>query len=108
FLGQSDIPAENSQVHWDLWCYEHEETCRKASPISYIDRAATPTLILQGDSDLRVPKPQSDQLYSALRWKKVPVEYVVFPREKHGFSERAHQLDAVTRLLGWFEKYLKL
>lgn len=107
FLGQSDIPAENSLVHWDLWCYEHADLCRERSAIGNLDRARTPTLILQGQDDERVPKPQSDELYAALRWKKVPVEYVTYPREGHGFRERWHRLDALTRLLAWMEKYVK-
>jgi len=106
FLGQSDIPIENAMVHWDRWCYEHVDLCRKASPIGHIDKADTPTLILQGEKDLRVPKPQSDELYAALRWKKVPVEYVIYPREAHGFRERAHRVDTLTRTLGWMERYL--
>jgi dipeptidyl aminopeptidase/acylaminoacyl peptidase len=106
FLGQSDIPVENAMVHWDLWCYENVDLCREASPVAHIDRADTPTLILQGAKDLRVPKPQSDELYAALRWKKVPVEYVVYPREPHGFRERAHRVDALTRILGWMERHL--
>jgi dipeptidyl aminopeptidase/acylaminoacyl peptidase len=107
FLGQSDIPVENSMVHWALWCYEHAELCRERSAIGNIDRARTPTLILQGEKDLRVPKPQSDELYAALKWKGVPVEYVVYPREKHGFRERWHRLDALERLVGWIGKYVK-
>jgi len=107
FLGQTDIPAENSLVHWALWCYEHVELCRERSAIGNLERARTPVLILQGADDERVPKPQSDELYAALRWKKVPVEYVIYPREGHGFRERAHRLDALSRLLGWLEKYLK-
>jgi dipeptidyl aminopeptidase/acylaminoacyl peptidase len=106
FLGQSDIPAENALVHWNLWCYEHAELCRDRSPVAHWDKARTPTLILQGDKDERVPKPQSDELYAALRYKKVPVEYVVYPREGHGFRERWHRLDALTRTLGWFERHL--
>jgi dipeptidyl aminopeptidase/acylaminoacyl peptidase len=106
FLGQSDIPVENALVHWALWCYEQAALCRDRSPVAHIDKARTPTLILQGQEDARVPKPQADELYAALRWKKVPVEYVAYPREPHGFRERAHRLDALTRLVGWFEHYL--
>ena len=106
FLGQTDTPIENAQVHWDLSCYEHPALCRAASPLGHVDKARTPTLILQGDRDRRVPKPQSDELYAALRWKGVPVEYVTYPREEHGFDEREHRLDALRRLLGWFERHL--
>jgi dipeptidyl aminopeptidase/acylaminoacyl peptidase len=107
FMGQSDIPIENAMVHWDLWCYEHVEACRAGSPIAHIDKARTPTLILQGEKDLRVPKPQSDELYAALRWKRVPVEYVVYPREKHGFRERWHRIDTTQRLLDWMDRHLR-
>jgi dipeptidyl aminopeptidase/acylaminoacyl peptidase len=107
FLGQSDIPAENSLVHWNLWCYEHADTCAHASPVHHIAKARTPTLVFQGEEDKRVPKPQSDELYAALKWKGIPAEYVVFPREKHGFIEREHQMEAMRRTLDWFEKYLK-
>lgn len=107
FLGESDIPKENSAVHWNLWCYDHQDLCRDASPVGRIADARTPTLILQGEDDARVPKPQADELYSALKWKGVPAEYVLFPREKHGFQERAHQIETTRRLLAWFEQYLK-
>ncbi|HUD70518.1 MAG TPA: S9 family peptidase [Dongiaceae bacterium] len=108
FLGQSDIPVENSEVHWALWCWEgkNHERCRMASPVTYAERAKTPTLILQGAADERVPKAQSDEMYAALTWAKAPVEYVVYPREKHGFEERAHRIDAARRILEWFEKHL--
>lgn len=106
FLGQSDIPMENSLVHWALWCYDQPALCRERSAIGNLDRARTPTLILQGREDDRVPKPQSDELYAALRFKQVPVEYVVYPREGHGFRERWHRIDCVLRLLGWMDRYL--
>ncbi len=106
YLGHTDIPVENSLVHWALWCYDQPGLCRERSAVGNLDRAKTPTLILQGQEDLRVPKPQSDELYAALRFKKVPVEYVVYPREPHGFRERAHRLDTAARLLAWMERYL--
>lgn len=107
FLGQSDIPVENALVHWALSCYDEPALCRDRSALGHVDKARTPTLILQGADDLRVPKPQSDELFAALVWKKVPVEYVVYPREGHGFRERAHRLDACRRLVAWFDKYLQ-
>jgi dipeptidyl aminopeptidase/acylaminoacyl peptidase len=107
FLGESDIPKENSAVHWALWCYDHQDLCRDASPVGRIADARTPTLILQGEEDARVPKPQADELYQALKWKGVPAEYVLFPREKHGFQERAHQIETTRRMLAWFETWLK-
>jgi dipeptidyl aminopeptidase/acylaminoacyl peptidase len=106
FMGQTDTPVENSSVHWNLWCYQNEEACWLASPVAYVNKAATPLLMFQGAEDLRVPKPQSDELYAALKWKGVGVEYVVFPREKHGFRERAHQVETFDRSLMWLDRYL--
>ncbi len=105
--GTSDIFLENSTVHWDLVMYDHYEKYWERSPLKYIDRAKTPTLIIHGAADPRVPPGQSLELYTALKWKGVPVEYVTYPREGHGVAERAHQLDFMTRVLGWFTTYVR-
>jgi dipeptidyl aminopeptidase/acylaminoacyl peptidase len=105
--GTSDIFWENSTVHWDAIMYDNYELYLERSPIRYIKKANTPTLIIHGAADPRVPIGQSQELYTALKWKGVPVEFVTYPREGHGVSEWAHQLDFMTRVAGWFEKYLK-
>jgi dipeptidyl aminopeptidase/acylaminoacyl peptidase len=106
FLGQTDIPAENESVHWDLSCDRNPALCRDRSPVAHAERARTPTLILQGEKDERVPRAQSDELFAALRRRGVDVEYVVYPREEHGFQEREHRRDAARRLVAWFERHL--
>ena len=105
--GVSDIFWENSSVHWDAIMYDNYELYLERSPIRYIKKANTPTLIIHGAADPRVPIGQSQELYTALKWKGVPVEFVTYPREGHGVSEKAHQLDFMKRVTGWFEKYLK-
>ena len=105
--GTSDIFLENSTVHWDLVMYENYEKYWERSPLKYIDRAKTPTLIVHGAADPRVPPGQSLELYTALKWKGVPVEYVTYPREGHGIAERAHQLDFMQRVSSWFVKYVR-
>jgi dipeptidyl aminopeptidase/acylaminoacyl peptidase len=107
FTGTSDIPYENSLVHWDLWCYDAPEACRKGSPITFINQAKTPLLLLHGKEDKRVPISQAWELHTAFRVKKIPTEFVIYPREGHGLRERAHQRDAVDRSLAWFKQYLK-
>ena len=54
--------------------WEDPEIYRKTSPITYVNRAKTPTLIQQGDQDKRVPPPDSYELYQALKDRGVPVE----------------------------------
>ena len=105
--GTSDIFWENSTVHWNAIMYDNFELYWDRSPIAHIKKAKTPTLILHGGADPRVPIGQSMELYTAMKWKGVPVEFVTYPREGHGVAERAHQLDYMRRVLGWYEKYLK-
>lgn len=105
--GTSDIFWENSTVHWDAIMYDNFDLYWQRSPIAHIKNANTPTLIIHGAADPRVPIGQSQELYTALKWKGVPVEFVTYPREGHGVAEKAHQYDFMTRVLAWFEKYLK-
>jgi len=105
--GTSDIFLENSTVHWNAMMYDNFELYWERSPIAHIKKANTPTLIIHGAVDPRVPIGQSQELYTALKWKGVAVEFVTYPREGHGVAERAHQLDFMQRVAGWFEKYLK-
>lgn len=107
FMGTTDIPWEEALVHWDLWCYDEPELCWDRSPLAHVNNANTPTLILHGKDDLRVPASQGWEMYTALRIKEVPTELVIYPREPHGLRERAHQLDVIQRSLEWFERYLK-
>lgn len=106
FTGTTDIPYEMSLVHWNNWWFDHPELHWERSPIAHARDAYTPTLILHGAEDLRVPLGQSQELYTALKVRGVPTELVVYPREEHGFSERGHRLDAMERVLKWFGEYL--
>lgn len=107
--GTSDIFYENSTVHWNLMMYENNnyDIYWQRSPLAHIKKANTPTLIIHGAADPRVPPSQSQEMYTALKWKGVPVEYVSYPREGHGVSERAHQYDFMNRVQAWFDKYLQ-
>ncbi|MEE9288536.1 MAG: S9 family peptidase [Bacteroidota bacterium] len=103
----SDIPRELAIVHWDADLYDNFELYWDRSPLAHIEKANTPTLIIHGAADPRVPIGQSLEMYTALKWRGVPVEFVTYPREEHGIQERAHRLDFMQRVLRWFEKYLK-
>lgn len=110
FIGTTDIPRENSLVHWALdWLdsEENEQLVWDRSPMAHIRNANTPTLIAHGEEDLRVPVSQGHEFYRGLEMRGVPVEFVIYPREKHGLSEREHQLDYMYRVLFWYNKYVK-
>ncbi len=86
--------------------WEHPELFTRSSPGSFIRRAKTPTLILQGENDPIDPLGQSTSMYRALKRQGVETELVTYPREPHGFKEEKHQIDVLKRMLDWFNKYL--
>ncbi|MFA5909029.1 MAG: S9 family peptidase [Vicinamibacterales bacterium] len=75
------------------------------SAMTHIDRVTTPTLILHGANDERVPVGQAQELYRALKDRGKPTELVFYPREGHGFSEYYHQKDRMQRIYDWVTKY---
>ena len=86
--------------------WDDVEAFRRASAMTFIKQAKTPTLILHGGSDTRVPPSQAQELYMGLRKNGVPVEMVLFPREPHGLLEPRHRLDKMRREYAWFSKYV--
>jgi len=84
--------------------WDDEEAYRRASAMVYIKQAKTPTLILHGQQDLRVPIGQAQELYMGLKKNGVPVELVFYPRAGHGLSEPRHQLDRMRREYAFFSK----
>src|SRR6202051_739281 len=83
------------------------EAYRRASAMTFIKQAMTPTLIMHGSADTRVPISQAQELYMGLKKNNVPVEMVVYPRENQGFIEPVHILDKMKRETAFFDKYLK-
>ncbi len=75
------------------------------SPLKDISNVTTPTLVIVGESDPRVPLPQSVELYRALRSLDVPTHLYVAPREPHGWRELRHRLYKINVELDWFSKY---
>lgn len=75
------------------------------SAMSHIDKATTPTLILHGANDERVPTGQAYELYRGLKDRGKPTELVFYPREGHGFTEYYHQKDRMQRIYDWVTKY---
>ncbi|MDF3068387.1 MAG: peptidase [Polyangiaceae bacterium] len=83
----------------------------EVSPLTHVSRIQRPLLIGQGANDPRVKKQESDQIVAAMQAKEIPVSYVVFPDEGHGFarSENTVAFIAVVEaflsvhLGGWFE-----
>jgi dipeptidyl aminopeptidase/acylaminoacyl peptidase len=75
------------------------------SAMSHIDKATTPTLILHGANDERVPVGQAYELYRGLKDRGKITELVFYPREGHGIQEYYHQKDRMQRIYDWVTKY---
>ncbi|MCI0690723.1 S9 family peptidase [candidate division KSB1 bacterium] len=106
FTGTADIPGFLPDYFlgqpWDnLAAYQ------KHSAMFNVKGVSTPTLILHGEKDLRVPLSQGQEFYNALKQQGCPVQMVVYPRMPHGLQEPKFILDAGNRLLGWFEQYIR-
>jgi len=103
--GTTDIPGFLSDYFsgepWDKFdgYFNH-------SPMAFVKGVTTPTLILHGESDVRVPTSQGYELYHALKEQGVPVKMVVYPRTPHGVREPKFILDIMQRRLDWVEQYL--
>ena len=75
------------------------------SPLKDIHKVKTPTLVLVGGNDVRVPPPQSVEMYRALKSNKVPTHLYIAPREPHGWRELRHRLYKINLELEWFAKH---
>jgi len=104
-FGTEDGPA------YDEWFwgvpYEKPEGFLNHSPVLYLKKAKTPTLILQGEDDPVDPIGQSLELYRGLKRYGVVTDLVLYPREPHGFQEAKHRVDVQKRMVAWLEKYVK-
>jgi dipeptidyl aminopeptidase/acylaminoacyl peptidase len=106
FTGTADIPGFIPDYFggepWDNF-----ETYRKHSPIIHIKNVVTPTLILHGEADDRVPVGQGYEYYNALKRQGGIAKMVVYPRQPHGPTEPKFVLDIMQRHLDWVEKYVR-
>ena len=76
------------------------------SPIHKLDRAVAPTLVLHGANDTNVPVYEAEQVVAQLRARDIPVEYILFPDEGHGFRKEANRIASATAIVSWFVEYL--
>jgi len=86
--------------------YDDPEPYVKASAITYIKKARTPTFIYVGERDIEVPPTQSIEYWHALKELGVPTSLVIYPDEGHGIRGAEHAADVQRRSVAWFDKYL--
>ena len=103
---QNDIQRYLRWFYSDKAPWDAQELYWDRSPMKYVKNVKTPVMIMHGQVDTRVPIAQAQEFYMALKEMKVPVEFVVYPRENHGFTEPRHNMDRVRRYVKFFSKYL--
>jgi len=86
---------------------EGEEFLKAKSPLFHAENIRRPLIVLQGANDPRVLKIESDEIVEAVLKNNVPVEYVVFPDEGHGFVKRENEIQGYKAILDFLEKHLK-
>ena len=106
--GTTDVPGltefEFFGKPWENWA-----TYDTLSPIRFVDRVKTPTLIVQSEDDHRTPMADADQWFVSLRKRNVPVEFVRYPRSTHELSRSGEPwllVDRLGRLRQWFSYWL--
>lgn len=90
-------PWDEQKIYWDL------------SPLKYVGNVEAPTLIIHSEEDWRTPITDAEQWYMALKKRKVPVEFVRYPRSSHGLSRTGEPwllVDRLERKRSWFDHWL--
>ena len=107
FVLYSDLP----QFFYRYWFasapWEDPEEYWRRSPLSLVGNVTTPTMMMVGGADLRTPRAETEQYYSALQLSGVPTRLVVIPDAYHGIanSRPSRLLAKVAEILRWFEEY---
>ncbi|NUN50005.1 MAG: S9 family peptidase [Candidatus Brocadiae bacterium] len=110
FVGSSDFGYLWPKGFWgDDNAWSNPKKYLAMSPLSSLHRMNTPMLIEHQEEDHRCPMEQAEQLWAALKWKGVPVEFARYPQEPHGMSRGGRpdrRIDRLERIEKWFSKWL--
>ena len=101
--------AQRKALYDELGDPNTEDSVRlyNISPLFHAANIARPFMVLQGSNDPRVLQIESDEIVAAVKKNNVPVEYVVFPDEGHGFRKKENEIKGYGQILVFLDKYLK-
>ena len=106
FFGTSDAGYNFGEHQCGGTPWTNPDKLLERSPIAYVNRVATPVLLMHGEGDLRCPVAQSEEFYIALKYLGKEAIMVRYPDEFHGFKQPKHVEDRVARTLAWFQHHL--
>lgn len=107
--------AKTLPKYWDMKRFyeklgdpeKDEELLRAISPVFHAEKIKNPVMILQGATDPRCPREQSDEMVAAIRRNGGKVEYLVYSDEAHGFRKRNNAIHAYEAILNFLDSNLK-
>ncbi len=106
--GTGDIPrTKESEFLGPPWDPTGNATMIKYSPIAYAAKIVTPVLFIHGESDLRVPIAQAEELYTALQKRKIPAKFIRYPNSYHGNWAPWDTVHRYQQELLWWKQYLQ-
>ena len=98
------------QPNWFKGAPFEDPDFKTRSPITYIDRVTTPLMLILGEADWRTPTGAGgEQMFRALKYRKIPTVMVRFPNESHELSRSGqpwHRIERLQHIVGWFDKWL--
>jgi dipeptidyl aminopeptidase/acylaminoacyl peptidase len=90
--------------------FEDPEDYKARSPITYINNVKTPLMLILGEADYRTPPGAGgEQMFRALKYRKIPTVMVRFPNESHELSRSGqpwHRIERLEHIVGWFDHWL--
>jgi dipeptidyl aminopeptidase/acylaminoacyl peptidase len=105
--GVADIPrTKESEFFGPPWEKESRDLMIELSPLTHAGNVTTPTLFLHGELDHRVPIEEAEQMYVALKKRRVPAKFIRYPESYHGGWTPWRQVHAYYQELKWWEHYL--
>ena len=104
---QSDVQRNRQYYLGDKLPYDDFDAYWNQSPLKYIKKAKTPTMIHVVEGDPRVPSPQSVELHMALKQLGVPTELFMYPGNTHGIPDPRNQLVKAVSEMAWMDYYVR-
>ena len=106
--GTADIPrTKESEFFGAPWEPKGYELLWRQSPIAYAGNVTTPTMFVHGESDLRVPIEQAEQMYTALKKRRIPARMVRYPESYHGGWTPWNSVHRYWQELQWWDRWLR-
>lgn len=108
-VGVGDNGFYISSVYRKAMPWEDPDDYIRHSPLFQISKVKTPTMVMCGEEDWRVPIAQSEEFYRALKVRGVPTVLIRYPGESHGVLKRtSHRMNVLAHSLAWLDRYTGL